>query len=288
MKELMLLCGPPVSGKDYYADHNLPRHFKINQDDQGRDGHVDAFLRALERLDNIVVCRMNLTREQRLRYIKPARDLGYRVSIVVLHVPHETRYNRFLERQNHPTIITEEDFNKATNYFFKAYERPTIDECDELRNEGWELCKYGPKVIICDIDGTIANIEHRRKFVSDGNKNWKGFFEAMSDDTPYTDVALIVEAMMGRGYSTIFVSGRPEEYRNKTLDWAGKHGIFMPELFMRPKGNYIGDEIVKQNILDFELKTRYNILFWLDDRRKVINMIRSNGIRCLEVQEGSF
>ena len=35
------------------------------------------------------------------------------------------------------------------------------------------------KVIVFDIDGTLANIEHRRAFVATKPKNWKAFTAAL-------------------------------------------------------------------------------------------------------------
>jgi hydroxymethylpyrimidine pyrophosphatase-like HAD family hydrolase len=36
------------------------------------------------------------------------------------------------------------------------------------------------KTIVCDIDGTVANIEHRRQYVATKPKNWKAFNAGMA------------------------------------------------------------------------------------------------------------
>ena len=42
-----------------------------------------------------------------------------------------------------------------------------------------------PKLtVIFDVDGTIADVEHRRHFVSGGHKNWVSFKEHTKFDTP--------------------------------------------------------------------------------------------------------
>tara|TARA_B100000795_G_C22636774_1_gene374842 strand:- start:55 stop:219 length:165 start_codon:yes stop_codon:yes gene_type:complete len=38
-------------------------------------------------------------------------------------------------------------------------------------------------IILCDIDGTVANNDHRQHFL-DGKKDWDGFFDALNKDKP--------------------------------------------------------------------------------------------------------
>jgi hypothetical protein len=47
---------------------------------------------------------------------------------------------------------------------------------------------------------------------------------------------------------------------------------------------------VKQDMLHEILKTldKENILFTVDDRQKVVDMWRANGLTCLQVAEGNF
>ena len=43
---------------------------------------------------------------------------------------------------------------------------------------------------------------------------------------------------------------------------------------MRRRNDFRQDNIIKEVILDFELLTRYNIEFCLDDRNQVVKMFR--------------
>ena len=38
--------------------------------------------------------------------------------------------------------------------------------------------------IICDIDGTLADLHHRLHHIKNGNKNWDAFFAEVKDDLP--------------------------------------------------------------------------------------------------------
>ena len=46
-------------------------------------------------------------------------------------------------------------------------------------------------VIVFDIDGTLANVEHRRQFVASKPKNWAAWNAAMDRDTVHSDVKFI-------------------------------------------------------------------------------------------------
>lgn len=49
--------------------------------------------------------------------------------------------------------------------------------------------------IIVDIDGTIADCRHRRKFLEGEVKDWQEFFAAMSHDTPIASVCKLVSTL---------------------------------------------------------------------------------------------
>ena len=77
------------------------------------------------------------------------------------------------------------------------------------------------KNVIFEIDGTLMNIEHRRKFVSGDKKNWKLFNEHIQFDTPNKIVFNMLDIFINDvklGLKNIyFVSGRKEKYRDITI-----------------------------------------------------------------------
>jgi hypothetical protein len=100
---------------------------------------------------------------------------------------------------------------------------------------------YDKKIIICDIDGTIANLQHRLHYIknADGTKkkykdaDWDSFHKACVDDTPINWVIRILANIYGayKGsqieeateVEVFFFSGRNESVRQETLDWLWKH-----------------------------------------------------------------
>jgi len=139
--------------------------------------------------------------------------------------------------------------------------------------------KKGDEVIICDLDGTLCDIEHRRHFVSQTPKDWKGFFGGIPDDTIREEVAEMV-----RGKNVIFVSARPENYRTQTEEWLLRHG-FINLLLMREVNDKRSDIEVKEEIYNKYLKN-LKITKVIDDRPSVIRMWQSKGLNVVDVGDG--
>ena len=154
-------------------------------------------------------------------------------------------------------------------------------------------------IIICDLDGTLFNIEHRlhhiAKHNNDGTKrkrDWVAFEGAVLQDTPNKAVVEIVASMHRAGHTIVFVSGRHERTRQSSnymiRQALGQH---TPDntLYMRRDDDNRADYTVKQEIFDTYLSGHKDkILFCLDDRQQVVAMWRRNGLTCLQVAEGNF
>ena len=145
--------------------------------------------------------------------------------------------------------------------------------------------------IIFDIDGTLANIEHRKHWVASKPKNWKAFNLAMSADTANTDVVWMLKSFYTSGATILVASGRSDDDRTVTQNWldnvAGIKGMYQ-KLYMRPSQDYRSDNIVKSEILDQMYQDGYNPVLAVDDRQQVVDMWRSRGLRCLQVAHGDF
>lgn len=145
--------------------------------------------------------------------------------------------------------------------------------------------------IICDLDGTLADCEHRVHHVRGKPKNWDAFFAGVKDDRVSTPVLFVVDAFLYREptpFKLIFCSGRPERCRADTEAWLREEcRITEFTLLMRKDGDFRADDIVKQEILDQHID-KDRVLFVLDDRQQVVDMWRRNGLTCFQVAEGNF
>ncbi len=145
------------------------------------------------------------------------------------------------------------------------------------------------KTIIFDIDGTLADIKHRRIFLEQESPNWAAFNDAMGDDTPNTPVVALYKTLWNsREYDLVLTSGRSEKDRKMTEQWLTWNEIPFGRLEMRQDKDNRADHIIKKEILD-KLRTEgKDILFAVDDRQQVVDMWRKNGITCLQCDVGDF
>jgi predicted kinase len=287
-KYLKILVGPPGAGKSTLAQEYVrEQYYYVNQDSQGKIEHKTRFHEGLFNGRDIIIDRLNFNKEQRERYIKPARDMGYHVEVIVLHENYETCLKRCLERKDHETINYERAARSALRTFFCKYERPTPDEADLITFKYPE--QFKPPVVVSDLDGTLCNTDARQHHVQGhGKKNWKAFFEGIPND-PVNKWCSDILVLFSDTMPIILCSGRSDNERKVTEEWLTKHGLnFYENLFMRDRHDHRADYIVKEIILDFEILTRYTPHFFIDDRKQVVDMWRSRGYTCLQCAPGDF
>lgn len=137
--------------------------------------------------------------------------------------------------------------------------------------------------VIFDMDGTLANCEHRRHLLP----NWDAFFDAMVDDTANEGV-LDLAHMVQTQVKILVVSARPSNYLTHTATWLMRHGVHPAAIYMRLEGDFRKDSIVKAEILEQIKAEGWNPLFVVDDRKSVVDMWREKGLTCLQCAPGDF
>ncbi|MES2526212.1 MAG: hypothetical protein V4598_03970 [Bdellovibrionota bacterium] len=143
------------------------------------------------------------------------------------------------------------------------------------------------KAIIVDLDGTLADITHRRKFVEGKTKDWKNFNRNIIKDDLNIWCAEIIRRMIS-DHHVLLVSGRTDDLKKETTEWLTKHNVPFTDLMMRPEKDYRDDTVVKREIYEEKIKPFYDVLFVLDDRAKVVKMWRETGLVCLQCDWGDF
>jgi predicted kinase len=152
--------------------------------------------------------------------------------------------------------------------------------------------------IIFDIDGTLADVSHRRHFVTGGNRDWDSFFEAMVDDPPLADVCLLAELLgdhplVNQGAIKLFLlSGRPETYREETEKWLQIHAASYlrsaEALLMRAADDNRPDTEVKREMLNKLRAEGHEVRLVVDDRPSVIEMWKEEGLTVLAHDSGEW
>lgn len=145
------------------------------------------------------------------------------------------------------------------------------------------------QTVIFDIDGTLADIAHRRPYLTPERPDWTRFNAAMGDDTLNLPVAELYRVLWAsKAYRLEIVTGRNERFRKLTESWLTWNDIPFSRLTMRPDKDQRADHLLKQDILNGFLSEGQEIAFAVDDRQQVVDMWRRNGITCLQCDVGDF
>jgi len=145
-------------------------------------------------------------------------------------------------------------------------------------------------IVIFDIDGTLANAEHRVHHVTKTPKDWPAFFKDMDKDEPIEGMVAMVDICHAAGTWIMLLTGREETHREVTEEWLQTHGIPYDVLIMRRKGDRRGDDIIKVEALAKHLsqEDRDDIVTIFEDRKRVVVALREAGYHVSQVAEGDF
>ena len=143
--------------------------------------------------------------------------------------------------------------------------------------------------VIFDVDGTLMDIDHRRHHVEQRPKDWKAFRKDMIYDKPNKDVVMMAKLLEEAGHRIIISTGRLEEDKELTLKQLKDAGVnYSLALFRGMWEKYHSDDEVKEGMLADMKKYGFNPTIAFDDRDRVVNMWRRNGLRVFQVDKGDF
>ena len=147
------------------------------------------------------------------------------------------------------------------------------------------------KIVIFDLDGTLALIDKRRALATkdNGKFDWDVFFnpDNISLDLPNQPVIDMANLLSKQGFRIFILSGRSDVTHQATVNWLNDNGIWWDHLVMRPQNHlYLPDNDLKQMWLDSIGKDNVAMVF--DDRNQVVDMWRQNGLTCFQVADGDF
>lgn len=142
-------------------------------------------------------------------------------------------------------------------------------------------------VVVCDIDGTISNLDHRLHYVKGKKKDFDSFFHFMDTDKLRQDVYSTLLKAEDEGMTIIFVSARPENYRHVTEVWLKENVKLRSPLvvLLRPIKDTRPDIEVKKQIYEKYL-SKLSIKYVIDDRPRVLRMWRELGLNTVDVGSG--
>lgn len=145
-------------------------------------------------------------------------------------------------------------------------------------------------VIVVDIDGTVARVGDRLKYLQQEKKDWDAFYEHCDEDEPIRDMCRLVSDLYQLGYKIVFCTGRRNSVRSKTQEWLFWNVIAVNErdILMRKDRDYRPDTEVKPELLKKAGITPDDVYFILEDRDSMVAKWRELGFRCFQVADGQF
>lgn len=137
--------------------------------------------------------------------------------------------------------------------------------------------------VVFDLDGTLADISHRVHHVRDGKRDWPAFFAACPDDAPNKPVIAALLAHHWQGHRVEVWSARSDVVRAETEAWLEDNRIPARLLtHMRAAGDSTPDTELKRFWLNqLHERERPDVIY--DDRQRVVDMWREEGIACFQV-----
>ncbi len=117
------------------------------------------------------------------------------------------------------------------------------------------------EVIIVDLDGTLADCDHRVHHVQKSPKDWKAFNSLIHEDSLNIWCKKIIDSMETHGVETILLTGRNEATRTVTEIWLKQYDISYLKLFMRGVGDDRSDSDIKKEIYQKNIAPSYDTLF---------------------------
>lgn len=304
MKKLIILQGPPASGKSTWTKEYMVSHadstvvvsrdairHSFGEYNMNHEAEVTALeesqtIDAMEQNKDIINDATNLNPKYLPKWEKLAEKYGYEIEYKKFYIPFKEAVKRDQNEDRLHKVGKSVIKRFYRSYYPAEYEAEMKKTVFHYRRE---QDVANPFAVICDLDGTLAWMQGRSPY--DGTR--------VNEDLCDHQLATLLQKLMCGGVMVLFTSGREgtEDCRQKTLQWLKdnldpelymQNGKQMFELYMRKEKDYRGDEIVKREIYENDIMPHYQVICAFDDRNKVVNMWREIGLLCCQVNDGDF
>jgi len=138
------------------------------------------------------------------------------------------------------------------------------------------------KAIIFDMDGTLADVNPIRHYVSGDKKDFNSFHKASVWVRPNQQILALNHAINDQ-VAILIVTARNEQFRTVTSAWLEKYQVRYHHLYMRKSGDNRADYLVKQDIFKQITTAGYNVVAAVDDNPKIIALWKEMQLVVIEV-----
>ena len=297
--KIIVLQGVPGSGKSTWAREFAKEHkdyvivcrdsireatgiyWVPERENYISDIESDSVVKALDNGLNVIIDATNLNPKT----IKKWEEISDRYHVMLEFKLFEISYDEAVKRDKERGERGGRSVGEDTiKYFFKNYFPEKLGHTDDR-----PIKEYYPEkedIIVCDLDGTVA--------LHNGRNTYD--LTRVKEDTFDPRMKRLLK-YLNREMKIIFVSGREgtEQCVKDTHDWLT--GNFGPSfdfnkirwsVIFRKEKDYRNDAVVKEEIFKNDIDPFYNVIAVFDDRNRVVDMWRKNGVLCGQVYYGDF
>lgn len=279
MSKMILIRGLPGSGKSTFAkelaetenavilstdDIISANNYYIFSPDYLGLAHTLNQAKAEEyckRGRNIIIDNTNITTREVQPYFDIANKYKYEFELQEMNLEWSWNIDECFKRNRHSVPL--EVIKRMKNRYQSNHK--VIQNLKVTKQHTIQPVKFEadlPDCIICDIDGTLAELGDRSPYdtakCESDKLNWAVYIIlykfCYDKDNPYT---------------IILMSGREEKFRPETERWLKYHNVPYHRLFMRATGDNRRDSVVKHELFENHVRNVYNPIFVLDDRFQV-------------------
>jgi phosphoglycolate phosphatase-like HAD superfamily hydrolase len=147
----------------------------------------------------------------------------------------------------------------------------------------------GPAAVF-DVDGVLADLDHRRDLLfsgPNGRKNWKAFFAAAGDDAIFEEVARLT-TLLDPSLAVVVLTARPTSIQDVTAEWLDRHGVRWDLLVMRAEGDHRPSDDAKQLAVQDLRDHGFDLHIAFDDDRRNVDMFHAEGVPCIYIHSGYY
>jgi hypothetical protein len=143
------------------------------------------------------------------------------------------------------------------------------------RRVAGRLGRMEDSLAVFDIDGVVADVRHRLKYLDRRPKDWPRFFAAADRDPVLAEGATLARAYAA-SHVLVWLTGRPEHLRDLTAAWLRAADLPADLLFMRPPNDRRPARDFKARQLA-QLARASTIELVVDDDPAVVTRLRELG-----------
>jgi len=141
--------------------------------------------------------------------------------------------------------------------------------------------------VLVDIDGVIADGDHRQHFVAGTKKRWQDFFRASTDDPPLLATITWLD-LLDDATLIVLLTARPESIHDETVTWLRHYEVRWDLLIMRSKVDHGPSPEMKRLAVEELRFADFEPVLALDDDQRNISMYIEEGIPALYIHSGYY